>query len=86
MLRAVEALPSRDGENSRGPTARFTTTTPTAIMPSRNRSVTVSQTGMAQLTALLQVRMTNADPARSLSATGSSIAPSRVLWFACRAT
>ena len=46
----------------------------------------MSQTGMAQLTALLQVRMTNADPASSLSATGSSIAPSRVLWFACRAT
>jgi len=79
-------LALREAENSRGPTVRFTTTTPTTIMASRKRRVTVSQAGRVHCTALLQVSTTYAEPARSLSATGSSIAPSLVLWFAWRAT
>jgi hypothetical protein len=58
MFRAVEALPSRDGGNSTGPTVRLTTTTPTTSIASRNSSVTVSQTGSAQAATPPQVRIT----------------------------
>ena len=87
MKSAVAALPSGDGRKVRGPTARLTMATVSTMAMSRLITSTVSHSGTRFGRPRLGSESTmKVVTSSSLSAAGSSQAPSEVRWFARRAT
>ena len=86
MKSAVATLPSGEGRKVRGPVARFTTATVSTMAMSRLITRMVSQSGTRLGSPRFgRVSTTNVVTSSSLSAAGSSQAPSEVRWLARRA-